>query len=294
MDFYNYVISNNLGEVLLDKSFKDITTINCGGQIRFLYYPFDVKGLCRVFKYINELKIKYFVVGNGSNILASDSFYDGVVIILKKMKYSFRIEGNILECSGFYPTIKLAYDLGDLEYGDLSFLCGIPGLLGGAIYNNSGAYNKCISDDLIDVKYIDKDGLIKTISKKNLNFSYRYSDFHKLDVIIISARFKVFFLNSSDLISYRNNLRRQIQPLEWKNMGSIFKNKVDIKAWEIIEKLNLKGLKKGDAMISKKHGNFIINLGEAKTNDILFLINLIKEKALKELEIQLDLEIKII
>ncbi|MDE6656660.1 MAG: FAD-binding protein, partial [Anaeroplasmataceae bacterium] len=155
MTFEQYVLDHNLGIIEKNYSFKELTTIGCGGEIKTLYTPNSISSLQQAFIYIQENELKYFLIGNGSNVLAKDEEYDGIVIHLRKIPHTYTIKDNILECSAFYPTIKLAYDLAKEEWGDLSFLGGIPGLLGGAIYNNSGAYKDDISHHLIDVTYIN-------------------------------------------------------------------------------------------------------------------------------------------
>ena len=125
MNFIDYIIIEDLGSIETNTSFKDLTTIGCGGDIDVVYVPKSIEALQKAFKYIIGNNINYIVLGNGSNILARDERFHGVVILLKKLQYDFKVEGDILECSAFYPTMKLAYDLKDLEVGDLSFLGGI-------------------------------------------------------------------------------------------------------------------------------------------------------------------------
>lgn len=294
MTFENYVIENNLGTIESGYSFKELTTIGCGGRIKTLYTPNSIESLCTAFKYVNDISIKYFILGNGSNILASDSDFMGVVFNLRKMPSDYVIIDDILDCSAFYSTSKLAYELANEEKGDLSFLCGIPGLIGGAIYNNCGAYNDNIQNHLIDVTYINSNGNILTIKNEDCDFDYRRSIFHYFGCIIISARFKISKFDSKKIIARRMNERRLAQPLECKNMGSIFKNNKLVKAWEVIDALGMRGYHINDAAISSKHANFIINSGNAKSSDIISLINLIQKRSMLELGIKLVCEITII
>lgn len=293
MKFIDYVILNDLGIIETNRSFKELTTIGCGGKIDVLYTPKDVDSLSKAYKFIIENDINYFILGNGSNILASDYDFKGIVINLRKMQYNFYIEGNYLECSAFYPTMKLAYDLALLEQGNLSFLGGIPGLLGGAIYNNSGAYGDDISKYIIDVKYINTVGDIVNLSKKDCGFGYRKSIFHYVEGIIISARFKIEKKETYSDLERRRKERLLAQPLDTKNMGSVFKNNPIIPAWKVIDALGLRGFKIGGAAVSSKHANFIINTGTATSKDVETLIDLIKRRAKLELGINMCCEIKI-
>ena len=294
MNFVKYILENDLGSIETNYSFKELTTIGTGGRIRFLYSPNSVDSLCKAFKFINDNDLKYFILGNGSNILASDDFFDGIVINTKTLPTYLDIYEDYISVSASYPTTKLAYDLAKLELGDLSFLGGIPGLLGGAIFNNSGAYGSEIKDVIIDVTYINKAGKLVTIERKEIGFNYRDSIFHGYKCIIASARIKVNKIKTFDRLEERLKKRKQSQPHEYKNMGSIFRNTPLIESWKVIDFLNLRGFTINGAKISEKHTNFIINYNNAKSSDVLTLIELIKKRAKLELGINLKTEITII
>ena len=294
MKFIDFVTDNKLGRIVLNESFKTLTTIGCGGNIKVLYYPSGTDELSKAFKYIKDNNLKYFIIGNGSNTLASDSDYEGIVISLKEMKHNFTVSDSMITVSANYPTIRLAYELGALRLGDLSFLGGIPGTVGGAIYNNSGAYNDNIKNHIIDVDYIDTSGKIVTLSKDKLMLGYRNSIFHKLEGIIISARFEVKAIETKMILKERLKRRRQTQPLEYKSMGSIFKNNLLIPSYKIIDLLSMRGFKINDIEVSKKHSNFIINTNNGTSKDVLKMIDLIQKRAKLELGINLEYEITLI
>ncbi len=276
-------------------SFKDITTIGCGGKIKHVYLPKNISSLQNVYKYINKNNLKHTIISNGSNVLASDKFYDGIVILLKNIESSYQIYDNTLICSAFYSSSRLANELAKLKIGNLSFLCGIPGLIGGAIKQNCGAYNDEIRNHLLEVKYINTKGEIVTILNKDLMLSYRYSIFHEIDGIIIEGTFKIEKdVETSSIIKERMFQRNNTQPVGTKNMGSIFKNPSTYKAWEVIDKLNMRGTKKNGATISNKHANFIINEDNSTSEDIFDLINEVKKRSIEELGIKMDCEISII
>lgn len=294
MKFKEYVLTNDLGEIFDDLSFKNLTTIGCGGKIQIVYFPKDIKSLQKAYKFICDNNLRYFILGNGSNVLASDNDYEGIVICLKKIKHNLQIFDNYVVVTASYPTIKLAYDLSIKNLGDLSYLGGIPGLLGGAIYNNSGAYNKHISDDVICIKYINTNGEIIEISKEMCDFGYRKSIFHSIKGIVIEAKLRVEYKKTKDILEKRKRQRMESQPLDNKSIGSIFKNNPLISSWRVIDALNLRGFRIGDAAVSMKHTNFIINLGNAKSSDILRLIELIETRSRLEFGIILNKEICIV
>jgi len=294
MEFSRFVIDNELGSIESDYSFKSLTTIGSGGNIKCVYFPKDIDSLRKAYKYIKDNNLMHFIIGNGSNILPSDNYYEGIVICLKRMKYTMKMLDDGVLVSAFYPTVKLAYDLAECELGDLSFLGGIPGLLGGAIYNNSGAYNDHISNHILCVRYIDTAGEIQEIKNNACAFGYRKSIFHHIEGIIIETLIKVSKIDTKDILEKRKKSRLLSQPLNHKSMGSIFRNNPLIPSWQIIDGLGMRGFKIGDAAVSMKHTNFIINLGDAKSQDILSLIELIEKRSKLELGIELFREITVI
>ncbi len=294
MKFVDFVNDNSLGKIVFDEEFKNLTTIGLGGKIRVLFYPLSIEKLCFAFRYIKENNLKYFVIGNGSNTLALDNAYDGIVISLKELKKSFIAKDNILTISANYPTIRLAYELSELNLGDLSFLGGIPGTIGGAIYNNSGAYNDSIKNHLIDVTYIDTSGNLVTLDNSKLMLGYRMSVFHKIEGIIVSARFCVKSIDTKAILLQRLNQRRKSQPLNEKSMGSIFKNSPIIPSYRIIDALNMRGFKINGIEVSNKHSNFIINANEGNSKDVLKIIEIIQKRAKLEFGISLEYEITLV
>ena len=294
MNFIKYVLNNDLGSIETNYSFKELTTIKTGGVIKYLYTPNNVDSLMKVFNYINENEIKYFVLGNGSNVLASDMFFDGIVINMRKIPTYLDIYDDYIEVSSNYNVSKLASELALKELGDLSFLFGIPGTIGGAIFNNSGAFKDNIGNHIISVNYISKSGEIKTLLKDDIHLGYRTSIFHFYDYIIVSAKIKIEKLKTDEKILKYKEIRHQNQPINTFNFGSVFKNKSNIKGWEIVDMLGMRGFTYNGAMISEKHSNFIINYNKASSNDILNLIELIKKRAKLELGIELETELTII
>ena len=294
MMFVDFVNDNHLGKVK-KSSFKELTTISVGADILYLYIPNSVTSLIKAYKFVNDNNLEYIILGNGSNILASDNEYKGIVFSLRDLDYYYKFENdNTIEVSAFYPSNKLSIDLMNNEIGDLSCLVGIPGLLGGAIYNNSGSYKDSISDSLISVDYINTSGEIIRINNKNCAFGYRRSIFKYIKGIIISARFHIRHEDTKNIVNLKLKRRMESQPVKSKSMGSVFKNNPLIPSWKIVDALGLRGFQIGGAAVSQKHSNFIINLGNASAKDIISLIELIETRSRLELGISLVREIEVI
>ena len=169
----------------------------------------------------------------------------------------------------------------------------IPGTVGGFIYNNAGAYHKEIKDVLISVDYLDNEGNIKNIETKDLMFSYRSSIFKTKQIgIIIRGYFKINNQGDRSKIDYFYDLKKRTQPINEKNLGSVFKNNL-LPSWKIIDKIGYRGKKINDIMVSLKHANFIINIGNATYKDTITLIKDIQNKS-ANIGYNLELEWEII
>lgn len=287
---------NEYGEVLLNVSLKKYNTYKIGGKTKYLVLPYNIDNLIKLIKYIKENNLKYMIIGCGSNIILPDEDYDGVTILLNKLN-KINIENNIVEVES---GISLTYFINELvknNLGGMECLSGIPGTLGGAIVGNAGCYNQTISDNLISVTYLENDE-IKTINKIDCNFLYRDSIFkHNKNIIILSAKFKLYYKDEKemkDIIKENMIKRKNNQPLEYPNAGSVFRNPTSYSAGKLIEDCGLKNYNINGAYISNKHANFIINKDNANSKDIIKLIEYIKEKVNKKYNISLELEQEII
>lgn len=287
-----FIEDNNLGKYTLDTSFKTLTTYRTGGNAKIVFYPKDIDSLIKGLEYIEKNDIKHKIFGNGSNILASDKDYDGVIIKLSSFN-TLEENDNIFEVGAGYNFAKLANELSLKGYTGLEFACGIPGSVGGAVYMNAGAYLKSISDVLIDIKVLDKDMKIKTLKNEDLNYSYRNSMLIGNSYIVLSARLKLEKGDKDkiiDLINDRKKRRLASQPLEYSSAGSVFRNPEGEFAGHLIEECQLKGLNHGGAEISSKHANFIVNKDNATSSDIKYLMDLAYNEVNKKYNIKLKRE----
>lgn len=270
---------------------NSITTFGNKGNFNVIY-PTNYQELLNIFLEYNKNKTKYALIGGGSNTLINEE-YNGKIIKLTKMKYNYQILSDCIYTSAFYPTTNFVLDISQKGF-DYSFLAGIPGLIGGAIFNNSGAFEKNIGDFILYVDFLNKAGKITRFYNDNLLFSYRYSIFKDIEGIIIGAAFKkIPGTNIKEKINQNLEIRRKKLPNNL-SLGSVFKNNQLVKAWRVISELNLRGYQLNDAAFSNKHANIIINLGDAKFKDAYRLIRIAKEKAMDKFGIKLEEEISII
>lgn len=286
-----FIKKNNLGEIKKNQSFKNLTSMRVGGKIKYLIYPNNINSFIRIMKKIR--KRKFLVLGNGTNIIPSDRYYKGIVISLKKMPLSFNERDNEIEVSANYSVMKLATKMAEKGYGDYAFLSGIPGNMAGVVVMNAGAYNHQIEELFLKALIVDEYGKVRTITKSQIDFSYRYSTFREKKWTILSVTLKkgnkgTYVMNK---IKEWKLYRAETQPLTMPNCGSIFKNEKTTPAWKIIEGLGLRGYTIGEATYSLKHANFIVNLGNAKAMDVYALVSLAKRKAYDKYKINLKTEI---
>ena len=287
---------NLYGEVLENVSLKDYNTYRIGGKTRYLVKPYNIDSLKELLIYIKNNNLKYIIIGNGSNIILPDSDYDGVVILLSKLN-EIKINENTVNA---FCGVSLTYFVNELvknNLGGLESLSGIPGTLGGAIFNNAGCYGQTISDKLDSVTYLEN-GEIKTINKEECNFSYRDSIFKQnKNFIILSAKFKLDYKNKEEMLNdIKENIikRNTSQPLNYPNAGSVFRNPIGYSAGKLIEDAELKNYHINGAYVSDKHANFIINKDNASSEDIIELIEYIQKEISEKYNIKLKLEQEII
>tara|TARA_Y100001970_G_scaffold294159_1_gene447694 strand:+ start:21156 stop:22082 length:927 start_codon:yes stop_codon:yes gene_type:complete len=283
-------------QCLINEPMSKHTTFGIGGPVDLMIMPKDNSQISRIIKSINKYNIKFYFLGSGSNILISDNGIRGAVISLKKSskKIIFYDSTVLVECGVMLGT--LVKELNSKNIIGFESLMGVPGTVGGAIIMNAGAFGAEISNNLISVNTINIKGEVKKYLVNDINFSYRYSNFPD-DEILIDAIFKCNIGDKEIIHNNKNNastLRKKNQPLTYRSAGSIFKNPTDVAAGYLIDKAGLKGMKIGNAQISEKHANFIVNLGGAKCNEVLELIKIIKNKIYNSYDIKLELEVKII
>lgn len=287
----------DIGKVLENEDLSKYTTYKVGGKAKLIIYPDNLQQLLTLLKYIKENNIKYFVMGNGSNLLFSSKEFDGIIIKLNNLN-DVKIFDDEVYVEAGYPIIKLCMLCADNNLGNLEFASGIPATIGGAICSNAGAYKMEMSDIVVDVTVIDENLNIITLSNSEINFSYRDSLFKKnKNFIIISARLKLVHKDKNEImetINRRKEKRMETQPLEFPSAGSVFRNPSLAPSGKLIEDIGLKGYFIGGAKISEKHANFIINYNNATSEDIKSLMEYVQDKIKKQYNIDLVREQELI
>lgn len=288
MDKYiSFIKNNNLGLVIENSSFANITTFRVGGKIKLLFLPDSYEKFIIFYKnyLLDECPPEILIVGNGSNILASDNDYNGIVVSFKNIENNIELkkdnEKYIVTCYSNVTLTSLSKFLMNNSITGGEFFHFIPGLVGGSICMNASSYGKDMSSIVNRVYCIDESGNEFWITKENLEFGYRESVIKKKKYIIIKAEF-IFqgLCDKNEIANTINQFKKrkvETQPINYPSAGSVFKNKDNKKAWQIIDELGFRGKCLGDCCVSYKHSNFIINKGKAKASDIYSLMNIIKK-----------------
>ena len=292
--------TKKFGESLSQKvKLSNYSWFNLGGNAEFFFKPKDKTELLEFFKEAKKNDIKTTFLGAGSNTLFRDNGVKGAVIKLGKNFSFIRLIGeDIIEVGAATLDRKVADFAKKKNLTNLEFLSCIPGSIGGAIMMNSGCYDHDISQILISIRAIDKKKCKEIeIKKKDINFVYRGNNLSG-DLIIISAKLKGSLDKKEKIEKKQSDLVRRkklSQPSQIKTCGSTFKNiSKEKKAWMLIKESGCENYEEGDAVISKKHCNFFINKGKAKSLDIENLIKKVKSKVYEKTKINLELEIKIV
>ena len=279
--------------VTLNQTLSKHTWFNVGGNAEILFVPEDIKDLFNLFK-SKPRDYEVYPIGAGSNILVSDKGIKGITLITKKLNQISIDNFGVITAQAGAADADVARFARDQERTGLEFLIGIPGTIGGGIKMNSGAFGAEFKDILIDVKAINNLGEINTFSNKELQMGYRKIGLSK-EWVFYEARFKSS-KGSKDKITTKMrkiiHLRKEAQPTAVKTGGSTFKNPVNKKAWKLIDEAGCRGLQNGDAMISEKHCNFIINLKKSTSQEIEELAQTVQDKVFQKSGIRLDWEIQ--
>lgn len=292
-------VANKLGaDVEYNAQMSRYTSFKAGGKASLLITPKAVSSLPEIIKACKETNTEYFILGNGSNVLVRDGGIDGAVIHFGADISNVTLigEDTIFAEAGASLKSICMFALENSLTG-LEFAYGIPGSLGGAVYMNAGAYGGEMKDVLLSVNHIDGEGNMGSLSKEDLDLSYRHSAYTDNGFVIASALIKLNKGNYDGIKAKMNEIlgrRKDKQPLEFPSAGSTFKRPEGYFAGALIEQSGLKGKMIGGAQVSEKHAGFIINRDKASASDILNLIKFVQGEVYEKHGVRLEPEVKII
>lgn len=290
------------GDIRIDEPISSHTSFKIGGASRVWFEPRDEDNLKKVLAFAKKRRIPSFVIGNGSNILARDAGFNGILIHLggdnfKKIKFS----GKTIRVGAGFSLPKLVNLCCQKGLAGLESMVGIPGTVGGAIYMNAGGWTnpifRNIGETVEALKVISPEGKTRILKKNDLKFDYRCSNLE--NHIILEAGLELRDGNRDTIMSSASNflkMKRDKQVLDTPSAGCVFKNPPDFQftCGQMIEMLGLKGTRIGGAQISVKHANFIVNNGGATCKDVLDLAELVKNKVRENYNIELEFEVKVV
>ena len=310
-------IENILPGIRKNISLKNYNTFKIGGPSKYFFVAKNKEDIIKTVQAAKKLRIPFFILGEGSNLLVSDKGFKGLVIRLQNRKY--KVKSLILHAEAGISFPVLVRETTKLGLAGLEWAGGLPGTLGGAVIGNAGAFGGEIKDVISAVEILDRKGNVRKLRRPQCNFSYRSSILSKNNWIVLSAFMKLKKGNKKNIQSIAKDhirYRKERHPLEYPNIGSIFKNcnltkipkkiranfshvvKIDpfpvVPTAYLISEAGLKRLRVGKAEVSNKHPNYIVNLGGAKAKDVIKLIHLVKEKIKNKFGVVLEEEIQFV
>jgi UDP-N-acetylmuramate dehydrogenase len=284
------------GKVLFDAPMRQFTSIQVGGPADSLLFPKDVDELKKVVRFARRKKIPFLILGRGTNLVVRDKGVRGWVISLAQGMKKIQMDGGVVEAEAGLSLQRLVQFSIQKGFTGLEPFFGIPGTVGGGLAMNAGAWGAELKDVLLSVTLMKEDGEIAERSRSRLRFSYRGLTISP-SWIILKGRFELKKGKKEEILervrSY-SEMRKRRQPLDYPSAGSIFKNPKEGPAGKWIEEAGLKGFRIGRAMVSERHANFIINLGEATAEEVIRLMEFVEKKIYEERGISLEREVKVV
>jgi UDP-N-acetylmuramate dehydrogenase len=282
------------GAVEPNGSLADFIWFRTGGPAEWLVKPHDVDDLARFLSALDP-SVPVLPVGVGSNLIVRDGGVPGVVVRLPKPMSRVQVEpGNRVRAGGGAMGITVASRARDAGIAGLEFLRGIPGTAGGAVRMNAGAYGREVADILVEATLVLRDGTVETWPKKRFGYTYRHSEVPD-GAVVVEAVFEGTPGESAAIGAEMDRIaaeREASQPLRSRTGGSTFKNPAGAKAWRLIDAAGCRGLTIGDAQVSEKHCNFLLNLGNASAADIEALGEEVRRRVLEHSGVSLEWEIQ--
>jgi len=273
------------------------TSFKIGGPAKYFFIAKTKEDLITALKVAKENKLKVFILGGGSNVLVSENGFDGLVVKIEISDIKFAGD-KVLVGAGINSSV-LAHNVAEKGLSGLEWMAGLPGTIGGAIYGNAYAFGSGTENSVESVEVLDiNTHEVKNFSKEDCLFGVKNSIFKKSkQFVILSSVLKLNKGNTEDIRKKNNEYlkyRQDKHPMNFPSAGSVFVNPDGHNSWQLIHDCGLTGKIIGQAQISEKHSNFIVNLGGAKADDVLELIKLVQKEVKEKFNIKLETEIQII
>ena len=288
----------DVGEMIEDEPMYKHTTYKVGGPARIYLKVKDVDSLIKTIKYCGKHRVKYLVIGRGSNLLFSDREYEGLIISLNECFNEIKVNGSTMIAQAGVPMISLSYQAAKIGLSGFEFMGGIPGSIGGGIYMNAGAYKYDLASVVKTVTLLNEKHEVVTFNNEQMDFSNRHSICQaNRKLIVLEVTFELTAKSPDEIkavLDKRKERRMSSQPWNMPSAGSVFRNPQDKPAWQYIDECGLRGYEIGGAQVSPKHSNFIVNNGYASAKDIYDLIMLVQEKVNEKFGVKLRREVGLI
>jgi UDP-N-acetylmuramate dehydrogenase len=295
-DYKKWALGLIKGRVLFDAPMRQFTSMKVGGPADSLLFPRNVDELRKVVRYARRKKIPCLILGKGTNLVVRDKGVRGWVINLTQGMKKIHMDGEVVEAEAGLSLQSLVQFSIQKGHTGLEPFFGIPGTVGGGLTMNAGARGAELKDVLLSITLMKEDGEMVERSRSKLRFSYRRLVLPP-SWIILKGRFQLKKGKKEEILervkSY-SEIRKRTQPLDYPSAGSIFKNPKEGPAGKWIEEAGLKGFRIGQAMISDLHANFIINLGKAKAEEVIRLMEWVEKKIYEEKGISLEREVRVV
>ncbi len=293
---FEFIQNEDIGEARPDELLERYTTWRIGGPADIFCEPSDWKKCQRLLQTAQLYDIPVTFLGAGSNVLVADEGIRGLVIHTKGLK-NISWKGRIVTAGSGVSLTNLSQAAYRRGLAGMEFASGIPGTLGGAVIMNAGAYGFFLDSIIVNVKTLTKAGESKNYNKEQLDFGYRTSALKSINELVVQASLNLHEGIPEDIRSLMDQYqkeRREKQPLQLPNAGSVFRNPPGYSAGRLVEAVGAKGWRIGDAEVSTQHANFIVNQGKAKASDVINLIKEVQKAVGEKFLVQLETEIVIL
>jgi UDP-N-acetylmuramate dehydrogenase len=284
------------GRVLFDAPMRHFTSMKVGGPADVLLFPQNRDELKKAVRYARRKNIPVLILGKGTNLVVKDKGVRGWIINLTRGMKKIEMEGEVVEVEAGASLQRLVRFSVQKGLTGLEPFSGIPGTVGGGVAMNAGAWGAELKDVLLSVTFMKEDGEIIERARSRLRFSYRGLAIPS-SWIILKGKFRLKKGKKKEIrerVKSYLAMRRRKQPLDYPSAGSIFKNPKEGPAGKWIEESGLKGFRIGQAMVSERHANFIVNLGKAKADEVIQLMEFVQKKVREGKGISLEREVKVV